>query len=118
NRAGPKRAGTPGSDPFSTFDIAPKTFASVSSLRLASALPLRLGFLDGFLVIPAAAAGGLVEAFREAIGGVGLGLLIATSAESRTAPGRELVDLRGPVIQTRIHCSSPCRRAALDQCAP
>jgi hypothetical protein len=34
-----------------------------------------------------------------------LGLIVATSTESRAAPGGELVDPGGSVIQTRIHLS-------------
>src|ERR1700689_5502144 len=66
----------------------------------ASALPFRFGFLDRRLVVPAAAAIGLAD--LRAIG-AGLGLFVAPPAESRPAPGRELVNLGGPVIQTRIH---------------
>ena len=44
--------------------------------------------------------------------GCGPGLAIATSPESRAAPGRELVDLGRPLIHTRIHHQSllPSRR--------
>jgi hypothetical protein len=73
-----------------------------SSLRLASPLMPRFGFLDGRFVIPAATACRFAGAQGAGIDG-GLGLLVAMSAEGRTTPGRELVDLCGPVIQTRIH---------------
>jgi hypothetical protein len=86
-------------------------------LRSASTLPHRLGLLYRRLVIPAAAAGGFVHKWR-ALVGCGFGLVMATSAESRTAPGRELVDLGGPVIQTRIHCLLSLYRDALTGCAP
>ena len=99
-KKGPKRFR---SDPLSAFDIVPKTSnASASSVRLASVLPHRLGLLDCRFVIPAAAARSFAHGRGSKIGS-GLAFLVATLAESRATPGRELVDLCGPVIQTRIH---------------
>src|ERR1700722_6284233 len=78
------------------------------NLRLASALPRRLGrgrclgLPDRFLVVPAATAGCFVHAGRILVDR-GFGLAVATPAESRTAPGRELIDRGGPLIQIRIH---------------
>jgi hypothetical protein len=97
---------------FTHLIIAPKTGnASASGVPSASALPYGLGFLDCCFVIPAAAAGSLVHARRGKIGG-GIGLFVAASRESRAAPGWELVDLCGPLIQTRIHfVVSPCVEA-------
>jgi len=68
--------------------------------------------LDGGCVIPAVAA--IREVDRRG-GKLGLGLAVATSPESRTAPGRELVDPCGPLIYTRIHHHSLsfCRGASL-----
>jgi hypothetical protein len=68
----------------------------------ASAVLYRLGFLDRRFVVPGAANGNLVHARQSKVGD-GLGLIVATPSESRAAPGRELVDPRGPLIQTRIH---------------
>src|SRR6266702_1250848 len=83
----------------------------------ASAFPRRLGFVDRFLMIPAAAADGLVHRYRHVVVG-GLGFAVAAAAESRAAPGRELIDLRGPVIQTCVHHNSPLSRNALLHGAP
>jgi hypothetical protein len=72
-------------------------------LQHASALTRRFRlfrFLYCSFVIPAAAA-------QSHIGGGGieacLCVLMATRAESRAAPGRELVDPGGPMIQIRVH---------------
>src|SRR3979411_1233628 len=65
-------------------------------------LPHRLGLLDCRFVIPAAAARSFAHGRGSKIGS-GLAFLVATLAESRAPPGRELVDLCGPVIRTRIH---------------
>jgi len=59
------------------------------------------GVLNGGGVVPAAAAVREVDRLGGKLGR--LGLAVATSPESRTAPGRELVDLGRPLIQTRIH---------------
>src|SRR5580658_1057991 len=75
--------------------------APVSKLCQALMLPRLLGFLDCRRVIPAAAAVGF-----DGRGGsldIRLVISIAASAESRAAPGRELVDPGGPLIQARIH---------------
>jgi hypothetical protein len=77
----------------------------VLGVRLASTFPRGLGFLDRGLVVPAATAIDFVDARRGEVGD-GFGLVIATSAESRSAPGRKLVDPGGPLIQTRIHVFS------------
>src|SRR2546421_3778550 len=71
---------------------------------MASAFPQRLGlsFLNGRLVIPALAAGSLVEAVV-AERARRLDLVVATSAEGRATPGRELIDLGGALIKTRVH---------------
>jgi hypothetical protein len=75
---------------------------SASGSHLTSTLTDRLGFLDGCFVVPTATARSFADA-QWALIGSGLGFLVATSAESRPAPGGELVDLCGPVIETRIH---------------
>src|SRR4051794_12211392 len=62
----------------------------------------RLGFLDRRLVVPASAEIGVAGQHRRSDIG-GLGFAVATTSESRTAPGRELVDLGSSLIQTRIH---------------
>ena len=74
---------------------------------------LVLFVLDGGGVVPAAAAVREVDRLGGKFGR--LGLAVATSPESRTAPGRELVDLRRHLIQTRIHhvSHSFCRSASL-----
>src|SRR5262249_41537841 len=71
-----------------------------------SALPRRLGFIDRLLMIPAAAADGLVDGRRRALA-CELGFAEAATAERRTTPGRELIDLCRPVIQICAHCNSP-----------
>src|SRR5580704_17736437 len=80
--------------------------AAEPDLLIASTLPHRLRLLDRRFVVPAAAACSLVHG-RRTLSGCGLGLIIATSAECRAAPGRELVDPGGSLIQTRIHFISP-----------
>ncbi len=72
-------------------------------LRLALTIPRWLGFLDRRLMVPTATAVDFVDARRGEVG-YGFGLIVATSAESRPAPGRELIDPGSrPLIQTRIH---------------
>jgi hypothetical protein len=107
-------------DPFLAFDIAPKTNgASAQDMRPASAVAPRLGLLDRLVVVPGAPNSNFAHARRSKVG-YGLGILVAASPESRAAPGRELVDLGGPVIQTRIHrilsfVAAPwCARLILD----
>ena len=56
--------------------------------QLASVVKLKLGFLDGGCVVPAAAAIGEVDRRFDS-----LGHAVATSPESRAASNRELVDL-------------------------
>src|ERR1700730_17850644 len=92
-------------------------YVSATEERSASALPYRLGFLDGRFVIPAVAAGSLVHARRSLLG-CRFGLVMATPAESRAAPGGELVDLCGPVIQTRIHSRLSLRQGTWTHAAP
>src|SRR4030095_5253663 len=76
--------------------------ASATAGLMASALTHRLGFLDCRLVIPGVTACNFADARRSKIGGAP-GLLVAASVSGRAAPDRELVDLCGPAIQTRIH---------------
>src|SRR5215475_13437921 len=57
--------------------------------------------LDCLLMIPAAAADGLVRAGRGLVD-CRLGVTKATATESRTAPGRELIDGGRSVVQ-RAH---------------
>src|SRR6185437_2095252 len=68
----------------------------------ASMLPGLLGFLDRRLMVPAVAAIGVAGGRGGGLGN-GLGCFIAASAESLPAPGRELVDPGGSLIQTRRH---------------
>jgi hypothetical protein len=58
-------------------------------------------------MVPGAANSNFAHARGGKIGG-GLGFVLVTSANARAAANRELVDLGGPVIQTRIHHRSPC----------
>src|ERR1700688_4818585 len=95
--------------------VGPNTGNLATGVQSASTLPYRLGFLDCRFVIPAAAAGNLARA-RRGLVGCQFGLVVATPAESRAAPGRELVDLGGPVIQTRIHSRLSLCRGTLDSC--
>jgi hypothetical protein len=67
-----------------------------------SAIPFRLGFIDCFLMVPAATANRLVHGERGVVGGKA-GLTIAAPPESRAAPDRELVDLCGSVTQSIVH---------------
>src|SRR6185437_13193921 len=76
--------------------------APVSRLPLASMLPGLPGFLDRRLMIPTVAAIGFAGGRGGGLGN-GLGCFIAASAESLPAPGRELVDPGGSLIQTRRH---------------
>src|SRR5262245_60659199 len=89
-----------------------------SLLPFASALPerlvRRLGFADGLLMIPAAAA----ERFVQARGALvdRLGLTRATIAGRRTASGWKWIDFGRPL--TCGHRTSPCRRDAARHGAP
>src|SRR5260370_36903055 len=71
----------------------------MASLWPASVVGHGFGFVDGCVVVPAAAARGVAGLCRSNI----RGLAVATSPESRAAPGGELVDLGSSLIQTRIH---------------
>jgi hypothetical protein len=74
-------------------------------LRLALTLTPWLGLLNCRFVVPAVTAR-FANARRGEIGGC-FGFFVTTPDDGRAAPGRELVDRRGPVIQTRIHPCSP-----------
>ena len=78
--------------PFFKLPPAACESAAVLNRTQALAIPFRLGFIDGFLMVPAAAADRLVHGEREMIGGKA-GLTVAAPPESRAAPDRELVDL-------------------------
>jgi len=101
-KKGPKRFRF---DPFSFGSTRLRGVPS-SLGAVASALPRRLGFIDSFLMIPAAAADGLIDRQRSLLSG-GFGFAVVTAAESRAAPGRELIDLGGPVIEACVHRNSP-----------
>src|SRR5438552_2439660 len=89
-----------------SFGSSPHRGAPSSIRAVASALPRRLGFVDRFLMIPAAAADGLIDRQRPLLIG-GFGFAVTSAAERRAAPGRELVDLGGSVIQACVHRNSP-----------
>jgi hypothetical protein len=104
-KKGPKRFR---SDPFTTFEMVPNTGnPSATRVLTASALTHRVRLLDCRLMVPGAANSNFAHARGGKIGG-GLGFVLVTSANARAAANRELVDLGGPVIQTRIHHRSPC----------
>jgi hypothetical protein len=67
--------------------------------QLASVVKLKLGFLDGGCVVPAAAAIGEVD--RR------FGHAVATSPESRAASNRELVDLGRSLSYIRVDHFGP-----------
>jgi hypothetical protein len=96
-----KRAETISFRPFFSFSPTPAMARHFRWGPLASALPRRLGFVDRFLMIPAATADGLIHRQRAVVSGFGLG--VAAAAESRATPGRELIDLGRSVIQTCVH---------------
>src|ERR1700678_655252 len=77
----------------------------------------RFGFLDRRFVIPVAAVDSCAGA-RGGKRGYAAGLLVTPPGERCATAGRELVDLCGPVIQTRIHfVISFCRSAINSWCA-
>src|SRR5450432_553500 len=113
-KKGPKRFRF---DPFTALEIAPNTSdASASNALPALVLPHRLGLRDCRIVIPGAADGNFAR-----VRGSKLGcrcLALATCADTRATSCRELVDPRGPQIQTRIHYHLSLRRNALAYGAP
>src|SRR5262249_38683492 len=89
---------------FSSWSGLQPEFFCAGFASARTRLGLSLGLADGFLVIPAAAAHDLVDARRLRHG---FGLAMAAAAESRAAPGRELIDPGGPLTQICTHRSSP-----------
>ena len=83
-------------------DAGHRETAAVLNRTQASAIPFRLGFIDCFLMVPAAAANRLVHGERGVVGGKA-GLTVAAPPESRAAPDRELVDLCRSVTQSIVH---------------
>src|SRR6185312_9829043 len=79
----------------------PPQIAGATSM-LPRRLEGRVVFLDGLLVVPASAADHLVHA-----GGIAInrrfGLAVATTAETRTAPDRELIDLGRSLMESCTH---------------
>ena len=112
-----KRAETISFRPFFSSSADRRNGAPFRWRASASALPRRLGFVDRFLMIPAATADGLVHRHRRLVAG-GVCFAVTATAESRAAPGRKLIDLCGPVIQTGVHCNSPLSRNAWLHGAP
>ena len=106
-------------DPFSVLDVAP--IGSAPASAWASHQLSQVGFnvgLPAWSWLPgwrprdtSCRAGDFVDS-----GGcqacLPVDLVEATSAEGRATPGRELVDLGGALIQTRIHLSFSLRRSA------
>jgi hypothetical protein len=101
-----KRAETISFRPFFSFSPTPAAARHFQWGLLASALPRRLGFVDRFLMIPAATADGLIHRHRPVVAS-GMDFAVATAAESRAAPGRELIDRGRPLIQACVHATPP-----------